>query len=259
MSKKQDTSRSDVVKKAGKILKAFSRERSLIGVRELAEIVNLPKSTVQRLLTSLADEGLIYQDPATRRYSLGAGILVLAGVVLSHMDFRRIALPFMTNLSAKWQETIDLDILEGTHVIIVEQIAGQYALSAGSPLARRLPAQSTSTGKVLLAYAGVEYVKANFPEEIPSTKPSSNVSITREQLLRELEIVRNEGIARSREEREEFVYAIGVPIWDSTDKVIAALSLSGFVARIDKNEKEIIKDLKKASREISEQLGYRFH
>lgn len=256
MDKKPYTSRSEVVKKTVQILKAFSKDSYLIGVRELAERINLPRSTVQRLLSSLEDEGLVFQDPVSQRYGLGTGILVLAGVVLSHMNFRSIALPFMMGLSEKWQETIDLDVLEGADVIIVEQIPGQYALSVGSPFSRRLPAYCTSTGKVLLAYRGPEYVQNNLPEEIPSIAADSKGHISCEKFIEELALIKKQGFARSKGEREEFVYAIAVPLMDINGKVVAAMSVSGFVSRIDTNEDAIINDLQNASKEISKQLGH---
>lgn len=254
MKKTPNTSRSEVVIKTIQILKSFTKDNYLLGIRDIEEIVKLPKSTVQRLLATLEDEGFVFQDPISLKYGLGREILALAGIILSNMNFRRVALPYMMNLSKKWQETIDLDVLDGGDVIIVEQIPGQYALSVGSPLIRRLPAHCTSTGKVLLAYAGPEYITNNLPEKFQSNIQNSKKIIIREQLIKDLEIVTKQGFSRSRGELEEYVYAIGVPIFDINERVIAAMSVSGFVPRIDTNEEEIINDLKQASKEISKQL-----
>lgn len=254
MKKNPNPPHVEVVKKTVTILKAFSKENYTIGVREMAEKTKMPKSTVQRLLSTLEAEGMVYKDPISQKYGLGTEILALAGIVLSHMNFRQTALPFMMDLSKKWQETVDLDILDGTDVIVVEQIPGKYALSVGSSLIRRLPAYCTSTGKVLLASAGTEYVRKNLPPKMISNLKDQNLVITRDQLIRELENVKNQGFARSKEEREKFVYAIGVPITDINDKIIAALSVSGFVSRIEENEEKIIHDLKEAATSISKQL-----
>ena len=161
----------------------------------------------------------------------------------------------MTELAARWNETVDLDVLRGTHIIIIEQIPGRHVLTTGGTFAARLPAHCTSTGKVLLAYAGPEYVEENLPEILPSF--TSETITSRDDLLRELAQIRQQGHARAWGEHEGLVNAVAVPVRGRTGEVVAAMSISGPSSRIDESvAAEMIEALKGSSADISRRLGY---
>jgi len=243
------------IHKAISLLRCFSSETPQIGVRELAARVKMPRSTVQRLLAALEEEGLVEQDPDTQNYLLGSELVVLAGLALAKSNVRRVALPYMMELASRWNESVDLDVLRGDHIIIIEQIPGRHILNTGGTFAMRMPAYCTSTGKVLLAYSGREYIEANIPEKLRTI--TQNTITTRSQLIAELEKVRQQGWARSWGENEDFVHAVAVPIWDRSGKVIAAMSISGLDARIDEaTAAEIAQSLKDTCSHISARLGY---
>ncbi len=243
------------VYKIAQILRAFTPDSPEIGARELAKKIGMPKSTVHRYLVALKEEGLVEINPDTNRYHLGLELVAIAGTALRNMNVRQAALRTMNWLAERWKETIDLDVLSGTQIIIIEQIPGQHLLNTGGMLAARLPAYCTSTGKILLAYAGLEYVLKHIPEELP--KFTEDTIASRSELLQELEKVRSQGYARAWGEYEEYVHSLGVPIRDMTGEVVAAISISGLAVRIDKKTaEEIIKDLKFAAKEISAGLGY---
>jgi DNA-binding IclR family transcriptional regulator len=245
----------NAIHKAFEILRAFTSEKDEWGVRELTAALGLPRSTVHRMLSALEREGVVEQDPRTGRYLLGFELVALAGSVLRHSDVRRVALPYMTDLATRWHETVDLDVLRGAYIIIIEQIPGRHVLSTGGTFAARLPAHCTSTGKVLLAHAGPNYVEANLPAELTPFTPDT--IRTRTALLEELEQIRRQGYARAWGEHEGFVRAVAVPVRGRTGEVTAAMSISGPSSRIDESvAAEMIALLKSHSAEISSRLGF---
>jgi len=246
---------SQTVRKAITLLRAFNADTPELGVRELARKVGMPKTTVHRLLSALQEEGFVEQDPRTGLYRLGFELVVLTGYALGNLDVRRVALPYMNQLSERWKETVDLDVLRGGHIIIVEQLPGRHLLATGGMWAFRLPAHCTSTGKVLLAYAGPDYVKEHLPEQLETF--SERTIATREALLEELEQVREQGYAQSIGEYDELVRALGVPIRGRTGGVVAGISISGPTTRIDEGAaKDMLQALMQAAAEISSRLGY---
>jgi IclR family transcriptional regulator, KDG regulon repressor len=243
------------IQKAAALLRTLGEDARDAGVRELAEELNVPRSTVHRMLVALGREGFVDQDPATGRYHLGHELIVLAGRALRNLDVRSVALPYMHQLSEKWRETVDLDLLRGADILIIEELAGLHLLSTGGNWAKRMPAHCTSTGKVLLAYAGRDYVEQNLPAVLQGF--TSGTITSREALLEQLTQVRRVGYARSWGEHSEYMHAIAVPIHDRTGSVCAAMSLSGLAARIDEQTAQaMILDLKAAARDISTKLGY---
>lgn len=240
--------------KAAALLRALSQEMHELGVRELAEKLDIPRSTVHRMLVALQREGFVDKDALTGRYRLGHELIFLAGYALRNMDVRRVALPCMHELSDRWKETVNLDVLRGADILIIEEIPGQHLLGTGGNWAKRMPAHCTSTGKILLAYAGREYIEGNLPEQLQVFTSATITS--REALLEHLEQVRRQGYARSLGEHSEFMHAIAVPIWDHTGTVVAAMSISGLAARMEQTAQQMIDALQLAAKEISAKMGY---
>ena len=93
------------------VLEALAGEKQL-GVTEIAERLNIHKSTVYRFLSSLQTLGYVHQNEDNEKYSLSYKVLDLAGRVLSSIDVRRAAQPVMERLSEQTNETIHLAALE---------------------------------------------------------------------------------------------------------------------------------------------------
>src|SRR5262249_22790743 len=106
---------------------------------------------VYRLLSAFEGEGLIVRNPETGRYRLGPELIVLGERTLRHTDVRRVALPFLKDLADRTGETVDLEVLSGSHVVTLEEIAGRHLVAAAGVIGMSWAAHATSTGKVLLA------------------------------------------------------------------------------------------------------------
>jgi DNA-binding IclR family transcriptional regulator len=222
---------------------------------QIANKINIPKSTTHRLLAALQEDGLIEQENETGDYRLGFELVSLAGVLLRSLDVRDVAFPYMRSIADRWSETVCLDVLRGADIIIVEQIPGQHFLNTAGTFAARQPAHCTSTGKVLLAYAGKDYIERNLSETLPAYTASTITS--REQLIEELSEIRQKGFAVVVGEYGDMVTAIATPIKGRSGEVVAAMSISGPSLRINNYEiEEIVEELKNVSAKISNKLGY---
>jgi DNA-binding IclR family transcriptional regulator len=162
----------------------------------------------------------------------------------------------MADLARAWNETVNLEVLRDDHTISIEHARGQHRLGLVGDFPGPLPAHCTSTGKVLLAYAGRSYVEANIPASL--TRYTQKTIATRAELLDELEQVKRRGFATSMGEYEESLHAVGAPIRQMTGEVVAAVSISGPVSRMGEEMMgQMVKDLLEAVSAISARLGYR--
>ena len=116
---------NQAVRRAIAVLKAFSDDAPEMGVTEVSRKVILHKSTVYRLLSAFEGEGLIAKSPETGKYRLGPELIVLGEQVLRHTDVHRVALPFLRELADRTGETVDLEVLSGSNVVTIEEIAGK--------------------------------------------------------------------------------------------------------------------------------------
>jgi DNA-binding IclR family transcriptional regulator len=105
------------VERAIAILKSFSLKRPERGVNELSRGLGLHKSMVSRLMITLERGGLLSRNPETERYRLGVDLIGMAAQVVSYMDVREVARPFLRQLAETCQETVNLAVLNAGQVI----------------------------------------------------------------------------------------------------------------------------------------------
>src|SRR5690349_20775948 len=88
------------------VLRAFSTAEPLLGVNEIARRIGLHKSTVSRILATLQDAHLVERDAASGRFSLGPGIVALAGPLLANLNVREVAQSYLRQLADEVGESV---------------------------------------------------------------------------------------------------------------------------------------------------------
>ena len=149
---------TDSVDRVVSVLELLAETPDGLGVSEVADALGVHKTTGSRLLGTLAARGLLERDPVTRRYWLGTGIVGLAGAAIARLRVVSQARPELERLSALTSETVNLAILNGRHVVYVDQVTPRQAVVMANWVGRRSPAHASSSGKVLLAF-GDELVR----------------------------------------------------------------------------------------------------
>jgi DNA-binding IclR family transcriptional regulator len=197
------------IARAAVVLRALERVPEGIGLADLAATVELPKSTVHRLLAALAAEDLVELGPeGTAR--LGSGLVRLGAATRRGLRFRLA--PVMLRLRRELDETVDLAILEGDEVTFVEQFPAPHRLRAVSGVGTSFPAHCTANGKALLAALTDEEVELLLPSRLERFTEGTIAS--RSDLLAELADIRKRGVAFDIEEHTEGICAIGAIVAD---------------------------------------------
>lgn len=246
---------NQAVRRAIAVLKAFSDDAPEMGVTAVSRKVDLHKSTVYRLLSAFEGEGLISKNPETGKYRLGPELIVLGEQVLRHTDVHRVALPFLRELADRTGETIDLEVLSGTNVVTIEEIAGKHVVAAAGAIGMPWAAHATATGKVLLAHQPPEKQRAVLSRTLK--KHTSRTITDPKTLARDLIKIREQGYAISFGELEEHLIAIGIPIRSRNGDAVAAVSLSGPDTRITPEKlPSLIRVGLETCSKISARLGY---
>ncbi len=141
------------LRRAVAILREFSEANPTLTVGEIARRLDLHKSTVSRILATLAEEGVVWQNPADGRYSLGLGLVEMAGVALGRIDVRAAALPHMDRLAEQVGETITVCVRRGQDAVTVAQVSSTRSVRQVAWIGRRFPLQTTASGRVFLGAA----------------------------------------------------------------------------------------------------------
>lgn len=243
------------VKNALLVLKSFSSFEPVKTVSELSEELGLAKSTVSRLLTTLASEGFVEKDEQSRAYRLGLSVLTLGGIVTNHLEIHKEASPVLSSLVNDTGETAHLSILDELDTIYIHKEECNHPVRILTHLGRRNPSYCTSSGKVLLAFGDAKITEKVIGRGlIPYT---ANTITNPNKLWRELEKIRKQGYAISTEELTEGTRSVAAPIRDYTGKVVSAITVVGPIQRMSNRKIETIaKRVIRASEEASERLGY---
>lgn len=253
---------TQAVSRAVSILKAFESASGSLTAAQIAVKLNLNRSTVHRLLSVLEAEGLVARDYALNgerhsAYRLGPTLVSLGGLALRQINLRAIALPHLRALAQKCGETVDLDILVGPDVMVIEEVPAEHMLrvGVGENIGARYPAFATSTGKLLLAGLSEAELKATLPGKLTALTP---FTIIDKQALREqLDEARAQGWALSWEELEAGLAAVGASITGRDGETIAAISISGPTARIDRAQiRNLATLVMDTAKRITRELGF---
>ncbi|WP_413377521.1 IclR family transcriptional regulator [Alkalihalobacillus sp. 1P02AB] len=234
------------------ILKSFSMDNPEMGVTELAEKMNLAKSTIHRILKTLASEGFVYKNPTTNKYSLGSTILALTNTVNNQMNIIHDATPVLNTLTEKTGENAYLSILESDEVIYLKRIEAEAEFLDDTYLGARNPLHCTSSGQVFLAYLQ-EKSQINWLQLRLHTYTTKTITNIHHLTLR-IEQIREQGYAVSNEEYMEGVISISAPIFNEKNEVIAAITVAGPVSRLGQvqlKHKEVVEKVIQASIELT--------
>lgn len=243
------------VSNALRILKSFSTFKPTLKVSELSESLGLAKSTISRLLSTLAHEGFVVKDKKTGAYRLGISVLTLGGIVTNELEIHNEASPVMHKLVSETGETAHLAVLDGLSTIYIHKEECNHPVRILTHLGRKNPAYCTSSGKVLLAYDEKKLVEEIIRQGLK--KYTANSISEPEKLLEELRVIRERGYAISTEELTEGTRSVAAPIKDYTGKVVASINVVGPIQRMkDYKIPEIARKVMRAGEEASERMGY---
>lgn len=247
--------RINSVQRALNILDLFDEQQPELGTTDIAAALNLPKSTVSGLVSTLLDNGYLDQNPRNRKYRLGFKLAERAGLLLNQFDLRQIAMPYLEKLRNTCNESINLAIRDDGHVVYIERLHGTNMLSMRSEIGKREYIHSTALGKAILAYLPVEDVseflaRHTFVKRTPHTITSASV------FMNELQKTRQRGYAIDNEENELGGRCVAAPIIDYQGKAVAAISISVPIQRMPSEKVEDFGNLvRQTAREISFKLG----
>jgi IclR family pca regulon transcriptional regulator len=199
------------------ILELFAGDSPELTQTEISERLGLPVPTVHRLVKLLTERGWLVRDSRSRRLRVGLG----AARLLPAVRLPDLARDPLRAMADRTGETVNLATLDGSEVLYLVSETGSNLLTLRSHVGLRLPVHATALGKCLLAQLDDEDARrAAGRDPYPALTPRTVTSW--EKLRGQLERVRREGVAYSREEYEVGLHSIAVPLaWVDGDGPVA--------------------------------------
>lgn len=211
------------VSKAVLLLEALNAADGPLGVSLLARRTGMPKSTAFRLLAHLETSGFV--ERSEKAYQLGRRLFEFGNHVEAcrPRGLRDVALPHMVDLQQRSNATVHLAVLDGSDVVYLEKVHGLSSPASPTSIGARNPASCTAVGKLLLAFAEPDHLRAVLAAGLPRRTPFSVVQPG--LLLQQLTAARRTGLAYDREEAQLGLSCVAAPIVRDA-RVVAALSMS---------------------------------
>lgn len=203
-----------------------------LGVSEIGRRLGIPKSTVYRLLLTLCHRGLIARTPETNKYCLGLRAFEIGQMAVTRHKLRQITLPFLDDIRRRTGTTVQLSMPDGVDVLVIERLFSAPRLEFVFPPGRRTPCHATSSGKALAAHNDL-FAEARRRAGFPQLTARTTCNVV--EFDRGLALARQRGYALMFDEVLPGIASVGAPIFDSTGRAIAALSLIDASPNVHRN------------------------
>lgn len=244
------------VDRALRILELFNEYETELKITDISSRMGMHKSTVHSLLKTLQVHGYIQQNEENGKYKLGLKLFERGNFVVHCLDIRSIAKKHLLDLTIITGQTIHLVILEGKEGVYIDKVEGTSGVVMFSRVGRRVPIHSSAVGKVLVAMKSREE-QDQILQGYVFTPHTQNTILNEADFREELENVRILGYAVDNQENEPGVRCVAAPIYDHTDRVIAAISISTPISGMQDTRLEHIIDLlQQTACIISQELGF---
>jgi DNA-binding IclR family transcriptional regulator len=225
-----------------------------LSVSAVAQHLGLNRAGSHRFLSTLKDLGYV-EKSEQNQYRATFKILGLAMKVANRFEIRRLALPFMQELSSAFRETVNLGFWDGKGILHLDKVESREILRMDTPIGSHAPAYCTALGKAILAHLPV--YDLNIYLSTIKLKPQGPNTIASKKLLREeIEKIRQTGYAVDDEELAPGLRCVAAPVFDHTGRANYAISVSGPSMRMTNERIETIRPrLRNVCAKLSEQLG----
>lgn len=205
-----------VIRRAADILRVLAHDTSGMSLGQIALQVDLPRSTVQRIVQALVDERLIAVEQGYGGIRLGPEIQRLARTVIP--DTRDLLRPVLHIIAEETGETVDLAMFDTDSMLFVDQMEGRHRLRTVSSIGERFPLTTTANGKAALSCLDPAVMrKLARAEWRLHQKPPRDF----DAFCREISDIASGALASDHNEHTDGVSALGFAVKDTRDVIYA--------------------------------------
>jgi len=231
------------------VFESFTPDKTALTLQEIADSIELAKSTAFRIVGSLEEAGYLVRLE-DQRYCLSFRLTRLAGLVRNTLDIRAIARPAMLALAEQTQETVAIHMAVAGNRVCIDSVAtAPSQLRSVMQPGEQIPLLLGSASKTLLAYMSERESSTIVSEIARSTKRKPA------EVRLQFGEIKAQGFAVSHGERLLGLSAISAPVWDANGDARYCITVNGPSVRIQMHEKAFTKLVKKAAADISRRFG----
>ena len=245
-----------MLEKSFELLEFLVYYPSGLTMQELVNLLDTPKTTIYRLLSSMQGMGYLTKDADTQRFSLSKRFLKLGLAALGESNIVEQSLAPMRALRDTIKESVMLGVFMENRVVLLEQVLGSHNFTFLLRPGTSFCLHASAPGKIFLAYLSDEE-REKAMHTIQYTVFNKHTIADETQMHKEINRIRKMGYASDLEEEMAGVHCIATPIFNQFGTIAATIWTSGPSGRLDKEKfPETSKELIRTARIISANLGY---
>ena len=211
------------------IIEAFSPYRARMTVSDAASASGTTRASARRCLLTLTELGYLEFDG--KYFRPQPRLLALGSAYSGPRSLPQLAQPFLKAARDELQESISLAVLSGDKGLFVARSEAERLVTTGISLGMRIDLYCSATGRVLLSGWSDERLAAYLVRT--PFEARTKYALTRKMALRDVvRSVRTLGYATTDQELEIGLRSIAVPVIDSRNQIVAAMSASAATARV---------------------------
>lgn len=239
-----------------RLLGEFSRDSRTLDAPELARRLDLPRSTVFRLLNTLESMGFLERIGSGNDYRLGLAVLRLGFEYLSSLELTELGQPVIARLCDAIRYPCNIVVRDGRSIVYVAKVTPPTPLTSSVRVGTRLPAHATVLGRILLEDLTLPELRALYPEEHLEVFSGSTPKTVLD-LFNMVEVDRQRGYVLGEGFYEASISTIAAPVRDSSSRIIAALGATIPSGHIDESRlEELVQCVRASADELSGLLNY---
>jgi DNA-binding IclR family transcriptional regulator len=238
-----------------RVLRFLGAQRGPVAATTIATALDLPRSTVYRLLGALEDFGFVLHFPEARRYGIGVAAFELSSGFSRQEPLSRLGRPIIATLVDRVGETAHLTTLHGTDVIYLVEERAPHRQALVTDVGVRLPSHLTASGRALLATLPKSQVRALFPDARAFAQRAGGTPFSYAQLTRTLDEVRANGFAAEDGDITEGFASIAVAVRDHAGWPAAGIAVTFSADSIPRSDwPELATTISRYAAELSKRI-----
>lgn len=244
------------IERAISVLNLFKHHARPLGLAEIAESLGLVKTTVHTIVKTLEENGFLLKDRATRRYQLGFALLELGSIQAANLEINQRASVHLRQLANQTDQVCRVGIWDANSVFITMTVEPQGTNRLTRQLGPRLPGYCTALGKAILAHLPTTDINA-YLDTVERRAYTPQTITDKQELMKELNMIRQRGYSISRKEILPHQAGIGAPVRNAAGKVAGSISMRMEPEALNSDTLEMDADrLMRAAYEISMDMGW---
>jgi len=241
--------------KALNILLAFTPFNTEMGTTELSLKLGMHKSTTSRLIKLLVATHFLQQNPQTKKYMLGSSAMKIGSATTRSLDSKLLAVaqPCLTELSRQLGESVALEMLSGTKVVLALHVEGPSHIRFNFQQGEQVPINVAAGAKVILSHSDPAFLELCLEQEFE--RFNENTIVSKDEYRKLLQEIKKSGVAYDRGERYLDAHAMATPVMNPSGAPKAAVVVAGPAFRLTEQFlQSALQPLRATAEKIAKQL-----